>query len=120
LLAWAACGKDPGLNPEFILGQAGRSARYTQQDINTLAFAGKTPDAGALGRTWRELLGEAHEMVAVLPEYHVGQCVMHRDRTLFNGATGALKDALTADAVLFHEGTVRGAWPTMKYARTDR
>ena len=49
-LVWATCGKDPGLNPGFILEQASRSAHYTALDYETLAFHGKAPAMADLGR----------------------------------------------------------------------
>lgn len=116
LLAWAACGKDPGLSPEFILAQASRSAHYTRQDVDTLAFEGNAPDVRELGQSWRQMLLEAHGIAAVLSEDHVGQCVMGRDGRLFNGTPEALKDALATNAILFHDGTVRGAWPAVQGA----
>ena len=33
-LAWAACGKDPGFTPGFLLDQAGRHVAYTQADVD--------------------------------------------------------------------------------------
>ena len=35
-LAWAACGKDPGFTPGFLLEQAGRHAAYAQADLDRL------------------------------------------------------------------------------------
>ena len=116
-LVWAACGKDPGLSPQFILAQAGRSAHYTRMDYETLAFDGGAPDIDELGRTWRGMLQEANETMALLPEDRVGQCVMSRGGELFGGSPDVLKDALADDAILFHEGTVRGAWPTLYVGR---
>jgi hypothetical protein len=42
-LAWSACGKDPGFTPQGILAQAKRSARYSTEEISTLAFAAQRP-----------------------------------------------------------------------------
>ena len=75
--------------------------------------AGGAPDIDELGRTWRGMLQQANETMALLPEDHVGQCVMSRGGDLFGGSPDVLKDALADDAILFHEGTVRGAWPTL-------
>ncbi|MBM4163769.1 MAG: hypothetical protein FJ222_04950 [Lentisphaerae bacterium] len=112
-LVWAACGKDPGLSPQFILAQASRTAHYTRMDYETLAFAGGAPDLAELGRTWRNMLQEATDITAILPEDHVGQCVLLRGGKLFSGSPDVLKDALTEDTIRFHGGTVRGAWPTL-------
>jgi len=112
-LVWAACGKDPGLSPEFILAQASRTAHYTRIDYESLAFEGGAPDMDELGRTWRSMLQEAREIISILPEDHVGQGVITRGGTLFSGSPDALKIALNNDAIVFHEGTIRGAWPTL-------
>jgi len=119
-LVWAACGKDPGLSPQFILAQASRSAHYTRMDYETLAFAGSAPDIEELGRTWRNMLQEANETTALLPEDQVGQCVLLRSGKLFSGSPDALKDVLAKDSILFHEGTVRGAWPTLAVAHNGQ
>ena len=37
-LLWAACGKDPGFSPASLLAEAGRSGRYSQAELNELAF----------------------------------------------------------------------------------
>ena len=112
-LVWAACGKDPGLSPEFILAQASRTAHYTRIDYETLAFEGGAPDIHELGRTWRSMLQEARDITSILPEDHVGQGVITRGGKLFSGSPDALKAELKDDAIVFHEGTIRGAWPTL-------
>jgi hypothetical protein len=38
LLAWAACGKDPGFSPAAILEQSARSVRYSQAELDGLDF----------------------------------------------------------------------------------
>ncbi len=113
-LVWATSGKDPGLSPAFILEQASRSAHYTQQDFETLAFEGPAPDMVALGRTWRTMLREATDTAALLPEDHVGACVMTPDGALFRGANDALRNALEQAAIVFHPGSIRGAWPRIR------
>lgn len=110
-LVWATCGKDPGLSPAFILEQASRSTHYTKQDFETLAFKGKTPDATELSRTWRGMLDEAGAMISLLPEDHVGHCVITRGGSLFKGSLHELREALKANSLTFHAGSVRGAWP---------
>ena len=35
-MAWAACGKDPGFTPEFLLDQTGRHVAYTQANLDHL------------------------------------------------------------------------------------
>jgi len=112
-LAWAASGKDPGVNPAFILEQASRSAHYTREEVATLDFGGAVPDAAALSREWRMMLGEAARMVEILPEEHVGTCVTDKSGNLFRGGLAELAKALKTDALHFHKGSLRGAWPRL-------
>ena len=113
-LVWATCGKDPGLSPKFILEQAARSAHYTSMDYGTLAFDGDAPDIAELGRTWRRMLSDADAIIDLLPEDHLGHCVLVHGGDLFDGSPGALKDALDKEQILFHEGSVCGAWPRIR------
>jgi hypothetical protein len=110
-LVWAACGKDPGLSPVFIMEQASRSTHYSREEYQTLAFDGQAPDAQALGQLWRRMLREAVEIIALLPEDQVGQCVMTRDQNLFAGSPDELKAGLDGNSICFHAGCIRGAWP---------
>ena len=100
-LVWATCGKDRGLSPLFIL----------EKDYETLAFDSLVPDPVELGRTWRSMLSEAEEMIAILPEDQIGNCVITREGSLFKGSAAELKAHLQADTLHFHAGCIRGAWP---------
>ena len=113
-LVWATSGKDPGLSPAFILEQAARSAHYTRLDFATLAFEGNAPDIDELGRTWRKLLQEADETTKLLPEDHVGTCILTQDGALFKGTTDTLRHALERSIIIFHGGSIRGAWPRLR------
>src|SRR5262249_44885939 len=75
-LAWAACGKDPGFSPGGILEQAGRSGRYSGDEVAALAFDGPGPDAADLSRRWHTMLTEAAEIVHELPAAESGRCVL--------------------------------------------
>jgi len=110
-LVWAACGKDPGLSPSFILEQAGRSTHYSRDEYETLAFAGQAPNPEQLGQTWRSLLSEAQQLIALLPEDEVGHCVMTGDGYLFRGSPAELQAGLRDRSLRFHPGSLRGAWP---------
>jgi hypothetical protein len=113
LLAWAGCGKDPGLSPRFILEQAGRSAHYAQVEIDKLEFAGPPPDAAALSRDWRAMMEEARDIVETLPPEHAGKCVLTSSGDLFSGGPAELRHALAQGALHFHEGALRGALPQL-------
>lgn len=112
-LAWAACGKDPGFSPAAILEQAGRSGRYTQSELDGLAFAGQPPDLAAAARTWHAMLGEAREIVGLLPAEEAGKCVLDRRGLLYTGSPDRLRADLAAGALVFHEGSIRGAFPVL-------
>jgi hypothetical protein len=114
LLAWAACGKDPGFSPQSLLGEARRSGRYSRVEVASLAFDGPPPEAAVLARTWHEALAEAEALVARLPVAHVGELVLTAAGTLFRGGAEALAQALARDEVLFHAGRIGGALPTVK------
>ena len=110
-LAWAACGKDPGFSPASILEHAGRSSRYSSDEIAALAFDGPPPDAAELSRRWHAMLDEAREIVSVLPAEHAGTCVLDARRELFSGDVARLRAALGAGELRFHAGRIRGALP---------
>ena len=111
LLAWAGCGKDPGLSPRYILEQAGRSAHYSQTEIDRLEFAGPPPDAAALSRQWLAMMDEARIVVDTLPAERAGTCVLTAAGSLFPGGPIELRQALAKGELRFHEGTLRGALP---------
>jgi hypothetical protein len=113
-LVWAASGKDPGLSPAFIIEQAGRSAHYSKPDLATLAFDGRTPDIEELGKRWRTMLREADDTASRLPEDRVGTCVLTRNGELLRVTGDALASAVENDAIIFHEGSIRGAWPRLR------
>ncbi|MFU8779809.1 MAG: hypothetical protein ACNA71_02135 [Kiritimatiellia bacterium] len=112
-LVWATCGKDPGLSPPFILEQASRSAHYSKQEIDTLAYDGDAPDIGELSRTWRDMLSGATHIIGNLPEDQIGNCVLDQSGNLFKGSPEMLLKALEKQDVYFHEGSICGAWPRM-------
>ena len=113
-LVWAASGKDPGLSPTFILEQARRSAHYSKPDLATLAFDGRTPDIEVLGTRWRKMLREADDIAARLPEDRVGTCVLNRNGELLSMIGDVLTTAVENDRIVFHEGSICGAWPRLR------
>jgi hypothetical protein len=116
-LAWAACGKDAGLGPGFILEQAARTARYSALDVATLDFEGEAPDPHELSRIWRAALDEARVMIEMLPPDELGRVVLEAGDP-FRGDASALERALVQGRLSFHAGSVRGALPTVR-AATD-
>lgn len=107
-LVWAACGKDPGFTPEFLLNQVGRHTAYTQADCDRLLV--RVPlDLTRLKQDWLAALADARRLVASLPPDEVG--------CLYLDPKGA---PVTPDpasvrfpALTRHKGAIRGAWPAV-------
>jgi hypothetical protein len=112
-LAWAAAGKDPGLNPFMILDQAARSARYTEVELTEVDFAGERPTAAALSTRWKQVLDNARAIVALLPRKEVGTCVLNPSCELMRADAHALRTAVADGGVRFHAGCLRGAFPAL-------
>jgi hypothetical protein len=110
-LCWAACGKDPGTNPAMIISEAVRSGRYTQVEIDGLAFEDGPPDAAILAGRWKAMLAEARIIVNSLPPEKAGTCVLDTTGALFRGGVEALTVAMAEDGVRFHRGSIRGSLP---------
>ena len=112
-LLWAACGKDPGYAPDFLLGAAARQ-RYAQMELDSLAFEGPAPDAADLGRRWKSAVAEAQELIAALPPEQVGCCVLGADGRPYMGTSDDLRRDGPAGRISFHSGRIGGVWPTIK------
>ena len=110
-LAWAACGKDPGFSPLTILEEAGRSGHYTASELEGLSFDGPLPDLAALSEKWHLMLRKAGDVVATLPAEQAGTCVLCRHGGLYRESPGRLQRDLAADELIFHPGSIRGAYP---------
>jgi hypothetical protein len=114
LLAWAACGKDPGFSPHAILDHAARTSRYTNEEVSALAFHGDPPDATDLAQRWHRALDAAREAIAVLPASHVGEAVLRSDGELFREGAAGIREALATGGLAFHRGRLGGALPELK------
>lgn len=110
-LAWAACGKDPGFSPMTILEQADRSGRYATVEMEGLSFDGPPPLLGDLSKKWHVMFQEAHEIVRALPAGRAGMCVLRREGELYWGDLTLLTQDLAEDRLIFHAGSIRGAYP---------
>jgi hypothetical protein len=115
-LAWAACGKDAGMSPLFIVEEAARTARYSAPEFDALEFAGERPDRAVLGRLWRHALAEARTMIDDLPPDEVGRAVLDEHGTPFRGSARELSQAVARGGIVFHAGAIRGAIPTVRPA----
>lgn len=110
-IAWAACGKDPGLNPDMILDQFSR-LHYSQEEIDHLDFEDQAPLSARLSAEWKRAVEQGRGIIAALPADHVGECVLRADgSTLYRGNTEELKSDLRLATLAFHKGTIGGVWP---------
>jgi len=107
-LAWAACGKDPGFTPQFLLDQAGRHTAYTQENLRHVALR-EPLDLKALKRVWLEAVDQANRLVAALPPADLGCLYLAQDGT---PVTPDPQDPCFA-RLRRHFGSVRGTWPTV-------
>ena len=110
LLAWAANGKDLGLTPNYILEMCSRT-NYTPPEFEMAIRNAGDYNLADLSAKWHEMIWRARDMVKLLPPSEVGKAVMTKDGNLFKGDDEALKAALAAGELEFHEGTIGGAWP---------
>jgi hypothetical protein len=107
-LAWAACGKDPGYTPEFLLEHAGRHAAYTQADLDRLDLR-RPIEIKILKRQWLESLDEARNLFAALPAEEIGCLYLGPTRN----PVAPDPSADSFPALIRHRGCIRGAWPVV-------
>ena len=107
-LAWAACGKDPGFTPDFLLEHAARHVAYTQDDVDRLSLR-EPLDLRDLKRRWFGALERARTLVAQLPPDEIGCLYVDTDRRPV--APGPTAEGFRS--LVRHRGRVRGAWPTV-------
>jgi hypothetical protein len=113
-LAWAACGKDPGYSPSSILELAARANRYSEAEIQGLDFEGVPESAAELSRRLKRALAEGSEIAARLPAAEAGKLVLARDGRPYRGPAADLPEALSGGGLLFHPGSIRGAFPRLR------
>jgi hypothetical protein len=115
-LLWAACGKDPGYNPQSLLAAA-RRLHYSQAEVDTLDFEpAPPPDAARLGAQWHDVLAEAAHAIVQLPADQVGRCLLTASAELFREKADALAPAVQLGRIRFHEGRIGGSWPSVRSA----
>ena len=117
-LMWAANGKDQGITPAYILEMTSR-VRYTQIELDKVIRSEERVDAATLSRKWHEMLRAARHTITLLPPDEVGKAVLDKDGNLFRGTDEELEAALKAGEIIFHEGTIRGAWPVVRVKREE-
>jgi len=117
LLAWAACGKDEGWNPQLIVDEAARTSHYSQEEIQELDWSGEAPDFAVLKNQWRNALTGARRYIELLPPEEAGHAVLDAQGQPFRGSEEQLQAGL--DGLRFHVGHIGGAWPQIKLPRQD-
>lgn len=105
-LAWAAAGKDPGMNAEWIIDWGGRQARLSGQDLGQLRLS-QPVDLRAMRLRWRRAAEEALALIEILPVTERG--------CLYLNAAGhpVCPDPASPEFAKLtrHYGSVKGAWP---------
>jgi hypothetical protein len=105
-LAWAAAGKDPGLNAEWIIDWGGRQARLQGQDVSQLRLS-QPVDLRAMRLRWMQASEEALALIDKLPVTERG-CLY-----LDAGGKPVCPDPSAPEYpnLTRHYGSVKGAWP---------
>ncbi len=107
-LTWAACGKDAGFTPEFLLDQAGRHTACNQNDLNRLQLQGPL-DVATLKQEWLQAVQEARALIAMLPPDEIG--CLYLTPQLEPVTPDPNSDQFRQ--LIRHHGSVCGAWPTV-------
>jgi hypothetical protein len=105
-LAWAACGKDTGFTPQFLIEEAQRLAHYPAGRLKTLLLR-QPVDLVDCKRHWLKAVSEASALFQILPPEDIG--------CLYLDAKGGavVPDPGSPEFPLLrrHFGSVRGSWP---------
>jgi hypothetical protein len=105
-ICWAACGKDPGFTPDFLLDQIGRHARFSREDLQRLDLAHPLEPTD-LKKQWLAAVERAAELIENLAIEDAGCLYLNRNGSPVSpDPTGAEFKTL-----IRHFGSVKGAWP---------
>jgi hypothetical protein len=107
-LAWAACGKDPGFTPDFLLDHAGRHVAYTQQDVDRLELSSPL-DIRELKVRWIKASEEARVLISKLPAEDAGCLFLNKTGEPVNPDTASEEFS----GLIRHRGCFRGSWPAV-------
>lgn len=105
-IAWAACAKDPGFTPEFLLQEMGRNANFQPAEFAALAWA-RPWNPVAAKKVWLQAVVEAHELFDLLPAGDLGCLYLQEGKPITARSSDEIQGALR------HRGFVRGAWPSI-------
>lgn len=107
-LAWAACGKDAGFTPQFLIEEAQRLAHYPAVRLKTLLLR-EPVDMVECKRQWRAAVAEANALFLKLPPEEIG-CLYLDDQ---GRAVSPNPSAPGFASLRRHFGSVRGALPAV-------
>lgn len=107
-LAWAACGKDPGFTPEFLLNECQCHVAYTQADIDQLELQ-VSLSVQKLKKQWLEAMEKALWLASSLPVSEIG--CLYLDAS--NDAVTPDPNSKSFPSLKRHRGSVGGVWPTI-------
>jgi hypothetical protein len=107
-LAWAACGKDAGFTPQFLIEEAQRLAHYPASRLENLLLS-EPVDLVACKRDWLQALAEAKALFNQLPPEEIGCLYLNAQ----NHAVTPDPAAPEFSQLRRHHGSVRGAWPVI-------
>lgn len=113
-VAWAACGKDPGFTPAFLLDQANRHATYYQADLDRLQLRAPL-DLKVMKAEWISAREEALALASSLPPEELGCLYLGPDQAPLtpDPASGQFAELKR------HRGSARGTWPTASPYRPE-
>lgn len=72
-MVWAAVGKDPGMNPEMLLGLLSRKGKIQQRDLDRLLLTPNVPVLDALHQQWSSCLESARRFIRARPPTESGR-----------------------------------------------
>jgi hypothetical protein len=106
-LAWAACGKDPGLVPELVLDEITRHSNYTLEEMQDVVGSDESIDVVTMKRGLLHAIHEARELFAGLPLNQAGHLYVDR--------VGDIKmpdvEKVKSGEYILHAARIGGAWP---------
>lgn len=109
VLVWAACGKDTGFTPQFLIEEAQRLAHYPASLLAKLELR-EPVDLVECKKQWLAAVCAARALFDQLPAKEIG-CLY-----LDAGGKPVTPDPGSAEfpALRRHFGSVRGAWPVIR------
>ncbi len=108
-LAWAAAGKDGGLNPRMILDLAERFARYRQEEIDALHLNAPL-SLPELKAKWSDALEDGRRLIDRLPALDAGCAWLD---PVSGKAVNPDPEAASFASLRRHFGSTGGAWPAL-------